>query len=121
MTDTQQFLLELIEYAETAKPTEFQLIKTWEESRFYIKKYRGNKLIIKALQQSANELFKTYCRELQTTDADLTKLLAYRHLIDIQIFYVKEGFILKRMLDEYDEYLDQGNFWAAFFGSEREV
>lgn len=118
-TEAQQLLLEILNYAHEGKLIELHLITSWREFRFRQQSARATKVIIRALKESAENLFKTYCKDVSTGPADITKLLAYSELLDIIAFYKKDLDILKRMLDEYDEYLGKGHFWYSFLGGER--
>lgn len=118
-TDAQQLLVTIIEYAQNGQITEFQFIKTWQEFRFYSRKARSTKLIISTLAEAANNLFKDYCKTIATGSQDVTQLLAYRELRHIINFYERDLEVLNRMVDDYDTYLGQGNFWHSFLGGER--
>jgi hypothetical protein len=65
------------------------------------------------------KLFKSYCREVSEGTADVNTLFAYIRLRDVIAFYEEELDTLQRMLDDYDNYLGQGNFWYSFLGGER--
>ena len=118
-TEAQQLLLDILTYAEEDRSIEFRLITSWNEFRFYRQNAGSTKLVIRALRSAAAGLFKTYCKEVSTESADFTKLLAYSQLQDVIAFYERDLDTLKRMLDEYDEYLGQGHFWYSFLGGER--
>ncbi len=118
-TEAQQLLLDILTYAEEDRSIEFRLIKSWNEFRFCRQNAGSTKLVIRALRSAAAGLFKTYCKEVSTGSADFTKLLAYSQLQDVIAFYERDLDTLKRMLDEYDEYLGQGHFWYSFLGGER--
>lgn len=119
-TEAQQLLLDLIEQAK--KPnTEFTFITTWAEFRFYWQNFRATKLIIKTLESAVKKLFKDYCKDIIAGSADVNKLLAAKQLEDIITYYERELATLKRMLDDYDEYLGQGNFRYSVLGGERNL
>ena len=118
-TTDEQLLLNILNQAQEGKSIEFHFITSWEEFKFYRQSIISTKLIIKALRTGAKHLFKTYCKEVSTGSADLTKLLAYSQLQDVIAFYEKDLDTLKRMIDDYDEYLGQGHFWHSFLGGER--
>jgi hypothetical protein len=119
-TEAQQLLLDLIEQAK--KPnTEFTFITTWSEFKFCWQNARATKLIIKTLESAVKKLFKDYCKDIIAGSADVNKLLATRQLEGIIAFYERELDTLKRMLDDYDEYLGQGNFWYSVLGGERNL
>lgn len=119
-TEAQQLLVDIIEQAN--KPnTPFTFITTWSEFRFYWRNRRATKLIIRTLKAAAANLFKTYCKDITTGSADVTKLLAVKQLEGIIVYYKKELDTLQRMLDDYDDYLGKGNFWYSFLGGERNL
>jgi len=119
--EAQELLLKILEYAEEGKLIQFQLITTWHDFISYWKDYRSTKLVIKMLTKAAANLFKTYCKEVSTGSTDFTKLLAYSQLQDVIAFYERDLDTLKRMLDEYDEYLGHGHFWFSFLGGTRDI
>ena len=117
-TEAQELLLHIIEQA--ARPnTPFTFITTWNEFRFYQQNRRATKLIIRTLEASARNLFKTYCKDIAAGSADINKLLAVKQLEEIITYYERELYTVERMLDDYDEYLGQGNFWYSILGGER--
>lgn len=120
-TEAQELLLEILNYAQKGKSLEFRLITSWAEFKFIRQTFRSTQLVIEVLKDSADNLFKHYCKEVATGSANLTELLAYVELLDIKTFYEKDLDTLKRMLDEYDEYLGQGHFLYSFLGGERET
>ncbi len=118
-TEAQQLLLDIIEYAEKGKLTEFRFITSWAEFRHYRQMVKGTKLTIRILDFAAKGLFKTYCKDITTGAQNVNKILAYSQLQNIKAFYERDLDTLKRMIDEYDEYLGQGHFWYSFLGGER--
>lgn len=117
-TEVQQLLSDILSQAEE-RPMTFQFITSWREFRFYQQKACGTKIVIRTLRSGAKNLFKTYCKEIPDGSADVTKLYALIHLRDVIAFYESELATLQRMLDDYDDYLGQGNFWYSFLGGER--
>lgn len=115
------FILDLIEYANTATPFTFRYITYWEEYRFYRRKLKATKLIIQCLQVGSKNIFKTYCCDVSEGSADFNVLLAYNHILKVESFYRKELDTIQKMIDEYDEYLGQGNFWKSFLGEQRRL
>lgn len=120
-TEAQELLLEILNNAEEGKSIQFRFITSWSEFRFCSRQSKATKLVIRVLRSAAKDLFKTYCEEIVTGSADFTKLLAYSEFQDIIAFYERDLDTLKKMLDEYDEYLGQGHFWYSFLGGEREL
>jgi hypothetical protein len=120
-TDAQELLLEILTTAEEGKSIEFRLITSWYSFINYWRDYKATKLIIRMLKESADKLFKSYCREVPTGSADFTQLLAYSQLQEVITFYERDLSTIRRMLDEYDDYLGNGHFWYSFLGGERET
>jgi hypothetical protein len=123
MTDDEakQLILDIINKPQEGKSLEFQPISYWSEFRYYSRLYRSTRLVIKTLKASANRLFKEYCKEVVAGTASVNKLLAYSQLLDIIAFYEADLSTIKRMLDDYDEYLGQGHFWYSFLGGQRDL
>jgi hypothetical protein len=120
-TEAQQLLSEILDYAKEGKSIEFHFITSWSEFSFIRKSHKATRLVIKTLKASANKLFKTYCKEVPSGAADFNRLLAFAQLQEVIIFYEKELVTMKRMIDEYDEYLGQGHFWYSLLGGERNL
>lgn len=118
-TEAQQLLLEIIEYAQEAKPSEFHLIVNWEDYKYYCGKARSYKLLVKGLNKSANRLFKKYCKSVTVGISNFTTLLAYQRLIQTLEFYQKELATVQDMIDEYITYLFDGNLFWSFIGFQR--
>ena len=118
-TDVQELLLNILEQAQEGKLTEFKFITTWNEFISYWKISKSTKLVIRALRSGAKKLFKDYCSDVASGSADVNKLLTFSQLQDTIAFYENDLSTIKRMLDEYDDYLGKGNFWHSFLGGER--
>ena len=119
--DAQQVLLAIIQQAEEGKSLVFQQIKSWREFKYYYRLRKSTKVVIKVLKASADKVFKGYCKDVTSGISDVTQLLAYNELLDIQDFYEKDLKTLEDMLKEYDDYLGQGNFLYSIFGGERDL
>jgi hypothetical protein len=119
-TEAQELLLHIIEQADRPN-TPFTFITTWNEFRFYWQNRRATKLIIRSLESATASLFKDYCRDVADGSADVNKLLAVKQLEEVIVYYEKELETLERMLEDYDEYLGQGNFWYSILGGERDT
>ena len=120
MTDNE-LILEIITNAQELKYIECRYITSWREFRYYTKLITSTKFIIRALKSSANRLYKSYCKDVIAGVSDVNKLLAYSQLLDIIKFYIKDLETLRKMVNEYDEYLGNGNFWYSFLGGERDL
>ena len=109
--ETQQLLLEIIERAENRQFTEFRLLISWDEFRTHKQMARANKLIISMLKTSARNLINSYYKNVLIGISDVNELLAWRQLQEIIEFYQKDLETIQKMIDEYDDYLGEGNFW----------
>ena len=119
--DRTQLIVDIITKAQEGKSQPFRPILYWSEFSYYKKLARATKLIIKTLKISSNNLFKEYCLDVVNGTSDINKLLAYSQLLDILYFYTEELKTIKKMIKDYDDYLDNGNFWHSFFGGRREL
>lgn len=117
----EQIVAEIIERAERGQFTEFRFIKSFDEFLYLREEARITKLNIENLTDAADKLFKQYCKEVIEGTANVGNLLAYTEVMDIVDFYKIEVTTFERMLDEYKEYLCQGNFIRAFLGEERDI
>ena len=121
--DTQNDLsAELIEHALSGENTKFTQLRF---ARDYINT-RVMRMalirIIKLFEQSANKLFKGYCKDVRKHQADVTALLAYKTFLQIIDFYKKDLTIINSELKDYEGWLSDGNIISAFiFGAEREL
>lgn len=121
-TEEQQLVLDIIEHAHKKQYTKFHRITSWKEYRFYYGNRLATKLIIKALKSSSKNLFKEYCKDVEAGTQDFSKLLAFSQIRDITTFYELDLVLIRNMLDEYDKYLNEGNFWrAVILEEEREI
>jgi CRISPR/Cas system CSM-associated protein Csm2 small subunit len=120
-TEAQQLLFEIVNQAQNQKFTEFRLITSWVDFRLCRKNHLATRLIINMLKDSARNLFNAYCKDIKSGTQDLQQLLAYTEIREITAFYEKELETLKKMLDEYDDWLGQGHFWYSFLGGERDI
>ena len=119
--ETIQVIQDIINRAQEGRAFPFRTIIYWSEFQYFKGYARSNKLIIKLLRTSADNLFKEYCKDVIAGISDITKLLAYAQMQDIIAFYQEELKTIQDMLDDYDEYL--GNFWnfvGALFGERRD-
>jgi hypothetical protein len=119
--ETIQVIQDIINRAQEGRAFPFRTIIYWSEFQYFKGYARSNKLIIKLLKTSADNLFKEYCKDVIAGISDITKILAYAQMQDIIAFYQEELKTIQAMLDDYDEYL--GNFWnfvGALFGERRD-
>lgn len=114
--ETSLLIYEILNKALEGDALPFKLITCWNEFLYYLRWSRSTKIVIKTLKTSANKLFKEYCKDVIAGISDITKLLAYKQLLEITAFYENDLATVQKMLDEYDDYLnDWGNFWRHIF------
>lgn len=117
--DTQQMMLTIIEHAQTAKPSEFHLIRNWKEYRYYKGKRRSFKLLTKALRKGVDRLLTRYCDSVATGKENFNTLVAYQQMVEVLTFYERELATVTGMIYEYEAYLFEGNYVSAFLGEIR--
>jgi hypothetical protein len=117
----EDILKEIFAKAEERQFTEFHFIRNLEAFTYWLDVTKANKLIIKTLTESANNLFKKYCKDVVECVANSQELFAYTELRDIIKFYETELITINSMTAEYKDYLCHGNFIRAFLGEERDV
>ena len=117
--DTQQFLLDILERAETGKVTDFQLLRNLTQYRFCKDQRRSLDVLVTVLQRAANQLFSSYCKAVSTGTADVNQLLAYKQLIQTIEFYKRDREVFKDMTQEYEAFLSAGHFLSAILGESR--
>jgi len=118
-TQSYNILIELIERAKKEPPVSFKLIRTWREYVALRGIRRVTRSVVKSLESSRDNLFKTYCKAVITQSADVTKLLVYNTLSQTLAFYSQNLKTLTDMLDEYEMYLLAGNFTDFLFLTQR--
>jgi hypothetical protein len=118
MTDND-ILVQLIEHAQAEEYSTFKYIRNWSDYRFTKRNQKALLSTVDALQTSCDRTFNSYCREVRTGTADVTKLIAYTVLRSALKFYEKELSVFNNMVYEYEAYLLEGNYLHAFFGAER--
>jgi hypothetical protein len=122
MNDTQELLLNLIDYAKTNRHTRFEQLRFFSEYAGARVTYRATKKVVVVLEESADSLFKKYCEDVKQQQADVNLLLAYKQLQQAVNFYKEESKIIKDILEDYENYLWEGNFLKAFlFEEERDI
>lgn len=122
MNDSRGFFLKLIDHALTNEHTKFEQLRFFDDYAGARVAYRSIKKVIGVLEDSACNLFNTYCKAVRKQQADVNLLLAYRQIQQVIIFYKEEQKILKNTLEDYEDYLREGNFIkAAIFGEMRDI
>ena len=122
--NAQEILTLLIDQAQE-EHTEFHIITTWAEFKYYWRQEKATKVVIKLLRNSANFVFNSYCKAVASGSADFNLLLAYSQLQDVVAYYEQELKIISDMTNEYDDYLVSNNFIftliGAMLGAERDI
>lgn len=118
-TEATRLILDIINKAKEGKAHPFRPILYWSEFRYYRRWIRSTKLVIRTLRSSAKKLFKEYCGDVIAGISDINKLLAYSQLLEIIAFYENDLKTVRAMLNDYDTYLGEGNFWYSFLGGRR--
>lgn len=122
MNDTQEIFLNLLDHAKAGRHTKFEQLRFFSEYAGARVTYGATKKVIIVLEDSANTLFKRYCKAVQYQQADVNLLLAYKQLQHAVDFYREEQKIIEDILADYESYLYAGNFLKAFlFGEERVI
>lgn len=117
----EDILKELFARAEKRQFTQFRFIRNLEEFAYWLDITTTNKLIIRTLADSADKLFKKYCKNVVACTANSHELVAYTELRGIIKFYETELITINSMTTEYKDYLCHGNFIRALLGEERDL
>lgn len=120
MNETQEILLSLIDHARTGEHTKFEQLRFFSEYAGARITGRATKRVVDILEESSASLFNRYCKAVSNQQAEVNLLLAHKQLQQAVDFYKEELHIIKRILEDYENYLWDGNFLKAFiFGKER--
>lgn len=118
--ETQELIMTIIEYAKTAKPSEFRFIRNWQDYKFCKSKVSSFKLLIRGLNKTSDRLFKKYYKGTCYGEGNFTQLLAYQQLQTVIRFYERELVTYLDIVYEYEAYLMEGHYLYAFLGEIRE-
>ena len=119
MITNEDLRSELIYTAEQGKHRQFQFLRSWLEYSNAKRIYRVEKLLVGSMRQSANKLFKKYCRDITTGTTEIIRLLGYCTMLNVVKFYEEELKTLNDMIVEYECYLVNGNLFDFILGSQR--
>ncbi len=120
MDDTKELILALVDQAKSGEHTKFEQLRSFKEYIAGCITYHAIKKVIADLEYSADNLFKSYCKAIERHQADVNMLLAYKQLQQAIIYYKEEQKIVRDTLDDYENYLWEGNFInAIIFGGVR--
>lgn len=112
---------DLLNTVERGQHRQFQYLRSWQEYSRARKIYRAEKLLVASIGQSADKLFKKYCKDIAAGETAIIKLIAYSTTIKMLKFYEEELKIITNMLVEYEYYL-AATYWVDFlFGTQRPV
>ena len=120
MDDTKELFLALIEQAKSGEHIKFEQLRSFNGYTAGRITCSAIKSVIVDLEYSADKLFKSYCRAVSKQQADVNMLLAYKQLQQTIKYYKEELKIVKDILEDYENYLWEGNFInAVLFGEIR--
>ena len=108
-TSLLDVLSNVIEVALEGKQEPFELIKSFGEYVYMTRRRRSIKAITKVLSKCYKRLFKSYCKETEIGEQQLTKLLACTTIENALNFYKRDLLTIDKMLGEYEIYLMSGN------------
>jgi hypothetical protein len=122
MDDTKELILALIKQAKSGEHTKFERLRSFNEYIAGRVTYRAISKVVTDLDYSADNLFKSYCKAIRKHQADVNVLLAYKQIQQAVIYYKDEQKIIKDILEDYEDYLWEGNFIKAIiFGEMRNL
>lgn len=112
----KQLVNKLIDRAKANNHSSFEFVRNLNE-------YTATKTFKNAVQKiatrfikSANNLFKSYFKDLKEGISKLDLFLAAKEMMNISEFYMGEVAIAEDMLSEYRSYLGAGHALDAFMG-----
>jgi hypothetical protein len=117
--ETQQLIVSILDFARDTKPSEFRLLRTWQDYKLYKNKRTAYKLLVRGLNRTSNRLFKKYCTGVSIGEGNINQLLAYQQLQTTLRFYEHELEVFTDMVYEFEAYLMEGNLVYAFLGIPR--
>lgn len=122
MDDTKELILELINHARAGVHTKIEQLRFFSEYVAARITYSATTKIINVLRLAADNIFNTYCKAVESQQADVNMLLAYKQLQQAVDFYTEELDMIKVILKDYENYLWDGNFLRSIlFGEERDL
>jgi hypothetical protein len=119
--ETQQLIVSILDFARDTKPSEFRLLRTWQDYKLYKNKRTAYKLLVRGLNRTSNRLFKKYCTGVSIGEGNINQLLAYQQLQTTLRFYEHELEVFTDMVYEFEAYLMEGNYLASFLGEIRSI
>ena len=111
--DDQNILSELFSFVDAGEHTKFELLQNWESYRVTRKVRYARKVLIRYLEELADNQLRSYCDSVITGESNVYSLLAYVKILKAIEFYTEELRIAEDILDEYETYLLSGN-WIDF-------
>lgn len=122
MDDTRELILALIEQAKSGEHTKFEQLRFFNEYIAGRITHSAIKKVVVYLEHSADNLFMSYCKAVRKHQADVNLLLAYKQLQQTIAYYKEEQKIVEDILEDYENYLLDGNFIkAVIFGETRNI
>ena len=121
MKTSEDFMSELIYNAESGNHRKFCFLRSWYEYLRAKKVRQTHRLLVSSIRQSADRLFKRYCKAIEAGETDVIKLLAYCTTVKVLSFYEEELSTISDMVIEYECYLANGNWLDFLFDTQRPV
>ena len=94
-------------------------LSNYNEAKLRLKE---TKIWAKCFRQVAHILFRDYTKELSAIPSrrDIVLLIDANKMSDYAAFYAEEANMIQATIDDYLNYLKNGNVIAAFLGKDRE-
>ena len=119
--DDQNILFELFSFVDAGEHTKFELLQNWESYRVTRKIRYARRVLIRYLQELADNQLRSYCDSIVTGTTTVYSLLAYVKVTKAIEFYTEELRIAEDILDEYETYLLSGNWTDFIFNLQRPI
>lgn len=119
--EIKQLIISVLDFARETKPSEFRLLRTWEDYTLYRRRRTAYRLLIQGLTRTSNRLFKKYCKGASLGEGNVNQLLAYQQLQQALRFYEHELEVFTNIISEFNAYLMKGNLLSSFMGEIRSI
>jgi hypothetical protein len=122
MNETQELLINLIEYSQVSEHTKFEQLRLFSDYTATRVVYKATKKVVALLEEAAANLFKMYCKSIRYQQTDLNLLLVYKQLQQAISFYKEELQVIKDILKDFEKYMWEGDFLKdLILGKERDI
>ena len=120
--ENQELVEKLIERAHSGKHMEPEKIRNWATYRVASEMQSAISKFVKGAQNGRKELFKKYLDSVKNGTPNLSFLVGYKEMRQIENFYVAEYNILFDMMKDYRDYvgLNPVRMVSALMGCDRE-